>query len=209
MTDEKVDEKVDRRVRRSRRLLAAALLTLVTQKKFSDISVQDITDQADMNRSTFYLHFQSKEELLLAALVEQFDELVGRFGEISQTRTIWETPEIDLWVFEHIAEHAPVYKALLGDPNLGLVIHAIIGYIAQFNERTMIASLPPSHAPSFPIPILAQHIAGSLYALIHWWLRNDMTYTPAEMAAFTHTLWSSGCEALLRPAGPTIPTPHP
>jgi len=193
------EEKVDRRVRRSRRLLANALLTLVTQKKFSEISVQEITDQADMNRSTFYLHFQSKEELLLAALVEQFDELVSRFGAISPERTIWEAPELDRWVFEHVAEHAAIYKALFADPNLGLVIHAVIGYIADFNERSMHASLPPDQQSALPIPILARHIAGSLYALIHWWLANGMPYTPAEMGEMATALWSNGCAALLRP----------
>lgn len=190
-------KKVDRRVRRSRRQLADALLTLVTQKKFSEISIQEITDAADMNRSTFYLHFQSKEELLLAALVARFDELVSSFGEISETRTIWQTPEIDRAVFEHVADHAAIYKALLDDPNLGLVIHAIIGYIADFNERTIRASLPAGQAAPFPVEILAQHIAGSLYALIHWWVHNDMPYSPAEMAAMSQQLWSGGCERLL------------
>lgn len=163
-----MNAKVDRRIRRSRRALADALLYLVTQKQFSEISILDITEQADMNRSTFYLHFQSKEELLLAALVERFDELVEGFGDISNERPIWDAPEIDLWVFEHVADNAAVYKALFDDPNLGLVIHAVIGYIAEFNERITVASLPTETTPALPVPILAQHIAGSLYALIHW-----------------------------------------
>ncbi|MCB0141244.1 MAG: helix-turn-helix transcriptional regulator, partial [Caldilineaceae bacterium] len=58
---------VDRRVRRSRKLLGEALLELVVEKPFGDITVQDIADRADMNRATFYLHFQSKEELLQSA----------------------------------------------------------------------------------------------------------------------------------------------
>lgn len=196
-----MSEKVDRRVRRSRRLLADALLHLVTQKQFSEISILDITEQADMNRSTFYLHFQSKEELLLAALVARFDELVEGFGEISSERPIWDAPELDLWVFEHVAEHAAIYRALFDDPNLGLVIHTVIGYIANFNERITTASLPADTEPAFPVPVLAQHIAGSLYALLHWWLRNDMPYTAAEMAALTQQLWSNGCEQLVRGEG--------
>lgn len=196
-----MNAKVDRRIRRSRRALADALLYLVTQKQFSEISILDITEQADMNRSTFYLHFQSKEELLLAALVERFDELVEGFGDISNERPIWDAPEIDLWVFEHVADNAAVYKALFDDPNLGLVIHAVIGYIAEFNERITVASLPTETTPALPVPILAQHIAGSLYALIHWWLHNDMPYTAAEMGAFTHQLWSNGCEMLMTGKG--------
>lgn len=195
----KVD-KVDRRVRRSRRLLGDALLQLVTEKPFGEISVQDIADRADMNRATFYLHFHSKEALLLSALTERFDELVGSFGEISPDRPLWQEPQIDALVFNHVADNARIYKALLDDPNLGLVIHAIIGYVATFNEQKFIASLPADSQPTIPIPILAHHIGGSLYALIHWWLRNDMPYSPAEMAEMTHVLWAHGCPELVKGA---------
>lgn len=197
---DKVDktDKVDRRVRRSRRLLGDALLQLVTEKPFGEVSVQDIADRADMNRATFYLHFHSKEELLLHALTERFDELVGSFGEISVDRPLWSEPQMDVLVFNHVAENARIYKALLGDPNLGLVIHAIIGYVATFNEQKFQASLPPDTQPMIPIPILAQHIGGSLYALIHWWLRHDMPYSPTEMAEMTHILWSHGCPELVQ-----------
>ena len=63
----------DRRARRTRRLLKESLLELMEQKHFSEISVRDVTDNADMNRTTFYLHYtdttqllQSMEEDLLA-----------------------------------------------------------------------------------------------------------------------------------------------
>ena len=193
-------EKVDRRVRRSRRLLGDALLALVTEKQFGDISVQDIADRADMNRATFYLHFHSKEELLLNALVERFDELVSIFGEISPDRPLWAEPQMDALVFNHVADHARIYKALLDDPNLGLVIHAIIGYVANFNEQKFKASLPADAQPLVPLPLMAYHIGGSLYALIHWWLRNDMPYSPAYMAEMTHLLWSKGCPELMNVA---------
>ncbi|MBX3011072.1 MAG: TetR/AcrR family transcriptional regulator [Caldilineaceae bacterium] len=191
-------EKVDRRVRRSRRLLADALLALVIEKRFGDISVQDIADRADMNRATFYLHFHSKEELLLSALVEQFDELVNSFGDISPDRPLWEDAQMEVMVFEHVAENARIYKALLDDPNLGLVIHAILGYIAEFSERKLAASLPAGTQPRVPLPLIAHHIGGSLYGIIHWWLRHDMPYAPTEIAQMTHLLWSQSCGDLLK-----------
>ena len=46
----------DRRARRSRKMLKESLLDLMRKKPFSDISVRDVTDRADMNRGTFYLH---------------------------------------------------------------------------------------------------------------------------------------------------------
>ncbi|MEZ4662242.1 MAG: TetR/AcrR family transcriptional regulator [Caldilineaceae bacterium] len=188
---------MDRRVRRSRKMLGEALLALVVEKPFGDITVQDIADRADMNRATFYLHFQSKEELLQSALEELFDELVSHFGEISPEKPIWEDDQSELFVFQHVANHAQLYKALLSDPNLGLVIHQIIAYIARHSERETRKSLSENMSLAIPIELLSHHVAGSLYALIDWWLRNDMPYSPEYMANVAKTLCSDGCTCVV------------
>ncbi len=69
----------DRRARRSRKLLKESLLELMKRKSFSDISVRDVTDAADMNRATFYLHYSGTLELLHSVeedLLEELQELV-------------------------------------------------------------------------------------------------------------------------------------
>ena len=63
----------DPRVIRSRQLLRAALISLIPEKGFGAISVQDIADRATLNRATFYLHYQDKTELLMDA----FEELIA------------------------------------------------------------------------------------------------------------------------------------
>lgn len=59
---------VDRRVRRTRRLLKEALLELLAERDYDAITVQEIADRADVGRSTFYAHFESKEDLLFAGV---------------------------------------------------------------------------------------------------------------------------------------------
>ena len=54
----------DRRAKRSRRLLKQGLMDLLREKAFSHISVRDITDRADMNRGTFYLHYPDTTALI-------------------------------------------------------------------------------------------------------------------------------------------------
>lgn len=69
--------KNDLRSKRTRRLLQKALTDLMTEKKFSEISVQDITQKAEINRATFYAHFDDKYELLNAGIRESFQSLLS------------------------------------------------------------------------------------------------------------------------------------
>lgn len=69
----------DRRARRTRKLLKESLLNLMSKKRFSDISVSDVTEGADMNRATFYLHYANTQQLLQSVekdLLAQAQELL-------------------------------------------------------------------------------------------------------------------------------------
>ena len=71
-------ETTDPRVLRSRQMLMEALLTLLTRKEFDDISVQEIADEATLNRATFYLHYPDKNALLHAMTDARFRDLIAR-----------------------------------------------------------------------------------------------------------------------------------
>jgi AcrR family transcriptional regulator len=73
-------ESTDPRIVRSRRMLMDALAKLLTQKEFEDISVQEIADEATLNRATFYLHYPDKGALLQAMTDFRFRELMERRG---------------------------------------------------------------------------------------------------------------------------------
>lgn len=186
------EESNDRRVRRSRRQLSRALLDLIAQKGYEAITIQEITDRADLNRATFYLHFASKEELLTAALRDQFDELVTAMDAIAPSDPPWSNLAYDRLLFEHIAEHAAVYGALLGAHGLGLVIHQVITYMAQVIEHDLHTQMPGGATLSAPTPVVSHFYAGGLFALIKWWLEQGMPLSPEEMAALTNRLCTHG-----------------
>ena len=103
----------DRRARRTRRLLKESLLELMEQKHFSEISVRDVTDNADMNRTTFYLHYtdttqllQSMEEDLLAEAQVLVDAHIQETVADGTLRPVFEP------VLDFVVEHREVCQAL-------------------------------------------------------------------------------------------------
>lgn len=73
-------ETTDPRILRSRRMLMEALGRLLKQKEFHDISIQEIADEATLNRATFYLHYPDKNALMQAMTAARFSDLIARRG---------------------------------------------------------------------------------------------------------------------------------
>ena len=185
-------EKVDRRVRRTRRRLRDSLIELVMAQGYDSITIQEITDHADLSRATFYLHYKDKDELLASSLEEMFDELVESVQDIIFRRSLNpdEQKPPSLPAFQHVAEYSELYKSLLGDTGVTYVIYRTIQYIARLTEKQyrMHAREQGVQETIIPIEVAAQHMAGALFSMVSWWLENDMPYTADEMAQMFHKL---------------------
>src|ERR1700734_171586 len=96
-------ENTDPRVLRSRQMLMEALLRLLNRKEFDDISIQEIADEATLNRATFYLHYPDKNALLQAMTAARFRDLMGRRG-LSFTNCGAALRGIVLGVCDYLAE---------------------------------------------------------------------------------------------------------
>jgi AcrR family transcriptional regulator len=82
-THPEVADHTDRRTLRSRQALMDALAKLLTKKDFDDISIQEISDKADLTRATFYLHYPDKAALLQAMTTARFGEMLRKRGIVS------------------------------------------------------------------------------------------------------------------------------
>src|SRR5438105_11111711 len=105
-----LDKKEDQRVRRTRDRLGDAIMALLVEKPFDDITVQDVLDRAEVSRSTFYTHYRDKNDLFLSDADEFFEKMataLSRFGDKSERVA----PVQEL--FAHLAEMRPFYNALV------------------------------------------------------------------------------------------------
>jgi AcrR family transcriptional regulator len=180
--------KVDRRKQRTEKLLRSAFIDLILEKGYDAVTVQDITERANLGRATFYLHYpDGKEQFFLHILREMFDDLKARSMPPSgvlqaadlQTRLI---------PFQHALEYRDLYRAtLLSQQGMGAVMNGVREYlVASLQER--LEQIVPEQALSFPLEVLANYLAGAMISLMSWWLKQDVPYTAEQMAEMFYKL---------------------
>lgn len=195
-----VEKPLDRRVVRTRQMLREALISLILERGYDKLTVNDITERADLRRATFYLHYRDKEELLLATLQETFDDLVQQLEPVMHDDVLGGKTNLSTFqiIFEHVAANNRLYRAILGGQAGAAIGRRIRTYLAQHVARSL-RSLKPDDL-IVPAEVLANYIAGSEVALIQWWLESDMPYSAQEMAGMAQQMLLHGAQACVKPA---------
>ena len=123
-------EAIDPRILRSRQMLMEALARLLDHKEFADISVQEIADEATLNRATFYLHYADKNALLQAMTAARFRDLIARRG-LSFTNCDGALRAIALGVCDYLAETTGCPSQLTKMPLEGSIIPVVEGMFLE------------------------------------------------------------------------------
>lgn len=180
------EEKLDRRVRRTRQQLRDALIALILEKGFDQITVGDIADQANINRATFYLHYRDKEELLLSCMQDVYDDLVKRIEHLSKTQPLAELDlQSDLLVLAHVLEYGPFYRVMLSKQGVAAFLYHILDYIAKVNVENCTALMLDTPVP---VEVTAYYYAGAAIGVIYWWVKNDFQVPAEQLARYTTAL---------------------
>lgn len=170
---------MDPRAARTQALLRAAIMQLASQRPVAEITVKEIIEQAGVNRSSFYQHFDSREELLASSL-EHIETEMARADE-PVVVTDLSTPPAELERFmRHFAEHADLYRLVFSSRGSALVVSRVRARIIALVRSGMIASnqhQPLEHGiaqhPELPLDIAAAGTAGALLGIIEAWLSQD------------------------------------
>lgn len=175
----------DRRVRRTRDRLGDALVELLVQKPFDDITVQEVLERAGVSRSTFYSHFSDKNDLFLSDADEFLEGMamaLSRFGDKSERVA----PVQEL--LAHIAEVRPFYNALVASGKIQDVWELGREHFARGIEQRL-AEIPRAHSiPRDRRAAVAHGLAGSLFSLLSWWVQHGMTLSAEEMDKLFHKM---------------------
>lgn len=179
----------DIRIRRTRERLGAALIELIQEKTIDDVSVQEVLDRAGVGRSTFYVHYRDKDDLLLSQL-ETFLEMVST--SLSQRRDPSRRVLPVAEFFAHIAAQKKVYRALSDSGRLADFFDLAQEYFARGIEKRLKESKQVGALPQREIRARSSALAGSLISLMRWWMDHEAKEPATQMDTLFHQMvWGS------------------
>lgn len=183
---------IDRRVVRTRHALHQALLSLIVERGYDAITVEDICERADISRSTFYAHFTSKDDLkqnhlkrLRQTLLEkQRSALDSVHGS---ARLLAFSP----MMFEHARGHVKLYQALVGSGDGAIALSTIRQTLCEF-VRGELVETGSKDSKKVSVELTVQCIVGAYMALLTWWLDGGAKLPPHQMDEIFRRLMTKG-----------------
>ncbi len=176
----------ERRRRRSRKRLQEAALALVLEEGYDAVTIQDITDRADLARGTFYTHFKDKEDIIGSVILEGV-EAAYRYAR--ERRGDHPPPQLEYYyyvnIFQHAQENRDLFRVMLGGQGSAILTHRAQQFLtAQILEDIQSPVLFSEY--ELPMEILAQILTGAVTRLVIWWLETPNAYSPEKMAAMLY-----------------------
>ena len=169
----------DPRVRRTRKLLEQAFQSLLQEKGFQSVTVQDIAERAEVNRATFYAHFDDKYNLLDTMMRERFrEQLDARFAETSSV-TADSLLTMCLTIFEFLDG---VFHSCRRDEQIGPTLEAAVHDVLSAFISDRLNTCQPPAAALGDSETTAQVIASTLIGTGSWWSQGDRRLPAEELA---------------------------
>jgi AcrR family transcriptional regulator len=174
---------------RTRQQLQTALVELILENGYDAVTIQDVTDRADLARATFYLHARDKDDLLWSVIEDKIhrteDDVERKFsGPLPPQAEYY-----GYWnIFEHIEQNQNIYRVILGSKGSSQMARRVHEYMVAETVKDMqrLGIYADFHTPA---EITAQVIVGSILSLAIWWLESlhdSNDYTPQEMGKFLY-----------------------
>lgn len=170
-------EKADRRVRRTKKTLLQALTKLMNVKKVNNITIKELTDLADVNRSTFYLYYKDifdMVEKVETELLNEFSEAYDKFSK--EVENYDDLLSFLNYLFKFVQSNAEMCKILLGHDGNYTFIEKLKVIIKQYDIP--LDDTTSELEANYVVPFVISGCIG----VIQQWLEDDMKVPPKDMA---------------------------
>jgi AcrR family transcriptional regulator len=179
----------ERRRQQTRRQLIDAAVALVLEKGYAAVTIQDITDRADLGRGTFYIHFKDKDEAVWSAIE---DGLRATEADAHRQFPGGLPPQPEYYAYLNIFRHAErnrsLYQVMLGGQGSAAMTARVQVHFAAELQRDMSALPAGAFSESaVPLELMAQAITGAVIQVVRWWLETPNRRSAEDMAGLLYT----------------------
>ena len=177
---------MDRRQQKTKAAIFNAFETLLTRKNYSSITVQEIIDEANVGRTTFYAHFETKDSLLQQMCDDLFDHVFAdRPG--AETTHDFSLSEGDMrtivtHILYHLGENGKSLSRLLTGESSEVFMQCFRKYLDQLIRNFLLSEVRHENR-QVSREFLQNHVTGSFVNMVQWWFATGMKQTPEELAA--------------------------
>jgi AcrR family transcriptional regulator len=187
----------DRRIQKTLKLLHEALGSLIREKPYDDIVVQEILDRANVGRSTFYMHFRDKDELLVSSIHDLLESVHTSRDAAPSVKPDERILSFSLPVFEHIHQHLPRSRTMMGAHGRAVVHGHLQKVLAERIAHGMSKHFHGRRRLTTKVPqdVLVQYIASTFILVLNWWAESRKPLPPVEADALFRALVMPTLEA--------------
>jgi AcrR family transcriptional regulator len=171
---------MDRRAARTQRALHGALMALILRKGYEAITVQDLIDEADVGRSTFYSHYTGKEDLLRRGFQTLRFELAEaqRAARTKSRRSFGDPLGFSLAMFEHAGAYKQIYRALVGGRGGEVAVNEIRRVLSDIVKKELSGAEADE---AIPREVHIQFVVGTFLTILTWWLERRPKLAPSQV----------------------------
>ena len=175
---------MDRRQQKTRAAIFTAFSALLAEKSYSKITVQKIIDAANVGRTTFYAHFETKDDLLKALCEELFGHIISSAMDCTHTHGLYSNRNAPESVFCHLLQHLQENKnnilELLSCESNDLFLRYFKDSLNELIQNQFVNQNRKNNT-DIPQDFLVNHISGSFVEMVLWWIKGRMKQTPEEL----------------------------
>lgn len=175
---------MDRRQQKTRAAIFSAFSTLLEEKNYNKITVQEIIDKANVGRTTFYAHFETKDDLLKALCEELFSHILRSAADIVHTSGLYSNNCAPESVFCHLLQHLRQNEnnilGLLSCESSEVFLRYFKDSLNELVKKQFVDKYYGNNT-KIPMDFLVNHISSSFVEMVMWWIKGQMKESPEDL----------------------------
>lgn len=189
-------KKIDLRVKRTNKMIMEAFIKLVEEKGYDQVTVQDIADEAMINRATFYAHYKDKQDLydtIFSVAVDAFTAVLNPTDLVKGNRLKVKQIEIVLTnIYENIYKNRKFYLTIMDGSATELLRKKLAEILYDQYSHVFERLKITENDIEVPMDFIISYMTSIFIGTLHWWLNTDSDMTPEHLAKLVVKLVGNG-----------------